>query len=115
MALESSEPVTLAQKTIYTCPMHPEIERDKPGACPICGMDLEPKFVAAGSDEDDTELVSMTRRFWLAFALSLPVLLLAMLPMVGIGVDQWLGETTSLWLQVILSTPVVFWAGASFL
>ncbi len=114
MALESSEPVTLAQKTIYTCPMHPEIERDKPGACPICGMDLEPKFVAAGSDEDDTELVSMTRRFWLAFALSLPVLLLAMLPMVGFGVDQWLGETTSLWLQVILSTPVVFWAGGIF-
>ena len=114
MALESAEPAASVQKTIYTCPMHPEIERSEPGACPLCGMDLEPKFVAADGEEKETELVNMTRRFWSALALSLPVLLLAMLPMVGIGVDRFLGHTTWLWLQWILCTPVVFWAGGVF-
>ena len=61
----------------YTCPMHPEIIRDAPGSCPICGMALEPRFASA-SDEENPELASMTRRFWWSIALTIPVLALAM-------------------------------------
>jgi Cu+-exporting ATPase len=63
---------------IYTCPMHPQIERDHPGSCPICGMTLEPKRPVAGGDEDSAELRDMTRRFWISVALALPVFLIAM-------------------------------------
>src|SRR5687768_2487037 len=62
------------QPGVYTCPMHPEIEQDGPGSCPICGMDLEPKVSQPGR-EDDSELRSMTRRFWVALALTIPVFL----------------------------------------
>lgn len=113
MALEPAKPSTRKQKKIYTCPMHPEIEQDKPGTCPKCGMDLEPKYTDA-EEEDDSELRSMTLRFWVALALSVPVFLLAMLPMMGVPVDEWLGTTVHTWLQLILSTPVVFWAGWPF-
>lgn len=112
MALERTRPATGSDRTIYTCPMHPEVEQDHPGACPICGMDLEPKTVAA--EEDDTELHSMTLRFWVALALSLPLLLLAMLPMLGVPVDRWLGHTFHVWFQLFLGTPVVLWAGWPF-
>ena len=71
--------------------MHPEIEQVGPGTCPNCGMALEPKTSSADEPEDDAELRDMTRRFWVALALSVPVLLLAMLPMVGVPVDRWLG------------------------
>ncbi|TWU12535.1 Silver exporting P-type ATPase [Symmachiella macrocystis] len=113
MALESAQ-VTSGQKTIYTCPMHPEIEQDHPGSCPKCGMDLEPKFVEADAPQDDTELRSMLLRFWVALSLSIPVFLLAMLPMVGVPVDRWLGHSLHTWLQVVFSTPVVLWAGWPF-
>jgi P-type Cu+ transporter len=96
---------------IYTCPMHPEIEQIGPGACPKCGMDLEPKTVQAGTGEDDPELRRMSRRFWIAAALTLPVFLLAMLPMVGVPLDRWIGIPASHWLQFALATPVVLWAG----
>jgi Cu+-exporting ATPase len=96
---------------IYTCPMHPEIEQIGPGACPKCGMDLEPKTVQAGTGEDDPELRRMSRRFWIAAALTLPVFLLAMLPMVGVPLDRWIGLQASHWLQFALATPVVLWAG----
>ncbi len=102
-------------KTVYTCPMHPEIEQDQPGSCPICGMDLEPKTIAAeDDDEDDGELTSMTRRLGVAVALSVPVVLLAMAPMVGIPVGQWIGVGLSRWMQLVLSTPVVLWCGWPF-
>ena len=95
--------------------MHPEVEQDEPGSCPICGMDLEPKFVTAETPEDDTELVSMTRRFWVAVALSVPILALAMLPMAGIGIDKIIGgPVASRWIQLVLATPVVFWCGWPF-
>ncbi len=113
MALEPARP-TAARKVIYTCPMHPEIERDAPGACPKCGMALEPKTIEAGAAEDDSELRDMTLRFWVSVALSAPVLLLAMSPMVGLDVDAWLPADASLWVQLILSTPVVLWAGWPF-
>jgi P-type Cu+ transporter len=96
---------------IYTCPMHPEIEQIGPGACPKCGMDLEPKTVQAGTGEDDPELRRMSRRFWIAAALTLPVFALAMLPMVGVPLDRWIGIPASHWLQFALATPVVLWAG----
>ena len=102
------------QKTIYTCPMHPEIEQAGPGDCPICGMDLEPKTVTLETTEDDSELRNMTQRFWVATALSIPILLLAMLPMVGVPVHQWLGATLHTWLQLLLATPTVLWAGWPF-
>jgi len=113
MALEPAWPQRRQKKTIYTCPMHPEIEEAGPGTCPKCGMELEPKYIDA-EEEDDSELRNMTLRFWVALALSVPVFLLAMLPMVGVPIDTWLGHTLHVWLQLILSTPVVLWAGWPF-
>ncbi len=100
-----------ANDAIYTCPMHPEIERRGPGTCPKCGMALEPKVVSADAPEDNSELGDMTRRFWVATAFGVPVLLLAMLPMVGVPVDHWIGHQVYIWLQLLLATPVVLWAG----
>jgi len=95
---------------IYTCPMHPEIERDQPGDCPICGMALEPKTISADSAEDNSELIDMTRRFWIGAALALPVFLLAMSHLAP-SAPSWLAGDLSRWIQFVLSTPVVFWAG----
>ena len=99
---------------IYTCPMHPEIEQVGPGACPKCGMDLEPKTLQLDSGDDDPELRGLARRFWIAAALTLPVFLISMLPMLGVPVDRWLGPTAHPWLQLVLATPVVLWAGWPF-
>ena len=99
---------------IYTCPMHPEIEQIGPGACPKCGMDLEPKTLQLDSGDDDSELRGLARRFWIAAALTLPVFLISMLPMLGVPVDRWLGLTAHPWLQLVLATPVVLWAGWPF-
>src|ERR1700731_4338224 len=80
MALERETPVT-GMRTEYTCPMHPEIVRPGPGSCPICGMALEPR-TAVAEEEENPELVSMTRRFWVSVALTIPVLLLGMSEMI---------------------------------
>lgn len=114
MALELARPAAQTQKVIYTCPMHPQIEQEGPGQCPICGMALEPKTIQPEGNGDDAELRSMTLRFWVSAALTVPVLALAMLPMIGVPVDRWLGSTTFLWLQLLLSTPVVLWGGWPF-
>ncbi len=115
MALEPTGVPAPTSKTVYTCPMHPEIEQDSPGACPICGMDLEPATTSAAAETDDPELTAMKRRFAVAVALSLVVFLLAMLPMLGIAIDQWVGgPTVSRWIQFLLTTPVVFWCGWPF-
>lgn len=114
MALEPTRPKAAKQKVIYTCPMHPQIEQDHPGNCPICGMALEPKSAPSDSEEDDSELRDMTRRFWVSVVLTAPVLLLAMLPMLGVPVHHWLGTTAHSWIQLILSTPVVLWGGWPF-
>lgn len=98
---------------VYTCPMHPEIEQVGPGDCPICGMRLEPQSGSADGEED-TELNDMSRRFWVALAAGLPVFLIAMAPMAGIPVEEWIGTNLSQWLQLLLTTPVVLWSGWPF-
>jgi len=103
-----------AGKTIYTCPMHPQIEQDHPGACPICGMALEPKVASASdTEEENSELRDMTRRLWIGGALALPVFVLAMAHLVPTFAHVANG-TVSRWIQFLLSTPVVWWAGWPF-
>jgi P-type Cu+ transporter len=102
-----------AAGSIYTCPMHPEIEQDGPGACPICGMALEPKTISAATVEDDSELRNMTRRLWIGAVLTLPVFLLAMSHLMP-DAPSWLSGSVSRWVQFLLSTPVVLWAGWPF-
>ena len=97
--------------TVYTCPMHPEIVRDQPGSCPICGMALEPRTVSL-DEEENPELVDMTRRFWISLLLTAPILVLMLsefLP--GQPLQHLLGGKVLLWLQGVLATPVVLWAG----
>ena len=113
IALEPAMPL-VQSTTIYTCPMHPEVQQDHPGGCPECGMGLEPMSVAAVAEEDDTELRDMTRRFWVGLILGLPVLILAMAPMIVPAVTNWLSQPVSHWIQLVLSTPVVLWAGWPF-
>ncbi len=103
-----------APGAIYTCPMHPEIEQVGPGACPNCGMALEPREVSL-AEEAHPELVDMTRRFWVGVALSVPVLLLAMGDLIpGRPVSALLSERVSVWSQLVLATPVVLWGGKVF-
>ena len=87
----------------YTCPMHPEVVRDKPGDCPICGMALVP--IAGTGAQDDSEIRSLSVKFWAGAALSLPLVVLAMGPMLGLSLPRLP------WLELVLATPVVFWAG----
>ncbi|MDQ4062042.1 MAG: heavy metal translocating P-type ATPase [Pseudomonadota bacterium] len=98
--------------TIYTCPMHPEVRQEGPGTCPICGMGLEPETVTADTGPNP-ELVDMTRRFWIGLALALPVFLLEMGGHL-FGLAHAIGERTSIWIQALLATPVVLWAGWPF-
>ena len=97
---------------IYTCPMHPEIRQPGPGHCPICGMALEPE-VASGAEGPSAELIDMTRRFWIALALSVPVVALEMGGHLT-DLHMLLSEAVSNWLQLALATPVVLWAGWPF-
>jgi Cu+-exporting ATPase len=113
MALERATPALA--KTIYTCPMHPEIEQDHPGDCPKCGMPLEPKSVAGEAGEEDAEIRSLTRKFWIALVLTLPVFFLAMAHMIpGIHLEALIPKIVSKWIEFALATPVVLWAGGIF-
>ncbi len=117
MALEQSlawvAPIT--NKTIYTCPMHPEVQQDHPGNCPKCGMALEPKTLSA-VEEENPELADMTHRFWIGGAFALPVFVLAMGHLIPpLRHESWVMGDTSRWIQFLLSTPVVLWAGWPFL
>jgi P-type Cu+ transporter len=98
--------------TIYTCPMHPEIRQIGPGACPICGMALEPALVTANAGPN-VELADMTRRFWIGLALTAPIFALEMGGHL-IGLHQWIGQQSSNWVQLVLATPAVLWAGWPF-
>ena len=113
MALEPVEISSVSDRTEYTCPMHPEIVRDQPGNCPICGMALEPRDVSVGSA--NPELANMTRRFWVAVALTVPLLAVMVSdvlpghPLLHLLTGQWLA-----WLEFAFATPVVLWAGWPF-
>ncbi|MDR6446506.1 Cu2+-exporting ATPase [Paraburkholderia terricola] len=113
---------------VYTCPMHPQIRASAPGNCPICGMTLEPVTPLA-VEERNVELESMTRRFWVALALSIPLLVMTMGPMLTsydvsavidrtgnwLALPHWMPATWSQCVQAVLATPVVLWAGWPFL
>ena len=116
MALEQVTPLPGGGPTIYTCPMHPEIEQDHPGDCPKCGMPLEPKAVTNMADEHaQREIRDLSRKFWIGLMLTIPVLLLAMLPMIpGVSLDGIVSKDVSKWIEFVLATPVVFWAGGIF-
>ncbi|MET0443142.1 MAG: heavy metal translocating P-type ATPase [Pseudorhodoplanes sp.] len=97
--------------TIHICPMDPEVRQEGPGTCPICGMALEPETVSLDHGPDP-ELIDMTRRFWIALALTLPVFVLEMGS--HLGLMQLVPQATSNWISFALATPVVLWAGAPF-
>ena len=103
---------TVPEGTIYTCPMHPQIRQVGPGSCPICGMALEPE-IAGTEVGPNPELVDMTRRFWIGLVLSLPVVALEMGGHLT-NLHMLLGKNLSNWIQFVLATPVVLWAGWPF-
>ncbi len=114
MALEPDLSTLPATRVEYTCPMHPEIVRDAPGSCPICGMALEPRTVSLDEPENP-ELVDMTRRFWVAAVLSLPITALTMGDMVlGMGLGGRVDPRITNWIGLIVGTPVALWAGWPF-
>ena len=96
----------------WTCPMHPEIVRDGPGSCPICGMALEPLLPSADAGSN-AELADMSRRFWIGLGLALPVFVLEMGGHL-VDLHRVIDQQTSNWIQFVLATPVVLWAGLPF-
>jgi Cu+-exporting ATPase len=108
--LRAAEP--MPEGTVYTCPMHPEIRQIGPGACPICGMALEPEIATADTGPNP-ELADMTLRFWIGLVLTVPVFVLEMGAHV-FGPHNWIDQTWSNWIQLIFATPVVVWAGWPF-
>ena len=124
----SHKPVEVAGGVIYTCPMHPQIRQKGPGNCPICGMALEP-LAPSTAEEENPELVSMTRRFWVALVLTVPMLLFAvgeLMPSLdlrgwierlaaALGLPHLMSVTWSQCVEAALATPIVLWAGWPFL
>lgn len=108
-----------AQKTVqraqpgtqYTCPMHPEIVRDEPGSCPICGMALEPMVP---SNEPSEELTDFTRRMWISAAAAVPLVAITMGELVGLDLRAWMGHRLSVYAEFVLATPIVLWAALPF-
>lgn len=99
------------QGTQWTCPMHPEIVRDEPGACPICGMALEPMVPDDGPNE---ELEDFTRRLWVSSAAAVPLIILTMGEMVGLPVRAWVGHQIAVYMEFAFATPIVLWAARPF-
>ena len=114
LAKNEGKPQAAPAGTIYTCPMHPQIRQTQPGSCPICGMALEP--VTVGEDTGPSpELIDMTRRFWIGAVLAVPVVILEMgahIP--GLNLHHFISPRLSIWVQFLLATPVVLWAGWPF-
>src|SRR5271163_3940504 len=107
MALEPAVPIQQESRVEYTCPMHPQIVRSAPGFCPICGMALELRD-AVVDQEEDPELISMTRRFWTSVALTIPILVLAMSDLIpGQPLQDILSPRAIGWIEFVLATPVV--------
>src|SRR5690606_7139274 len=99
--------------SVWTCPMHPEVRQDHPGACPICGMGLEPELVTADTGPS-AELTDMSRRFWIALVLTLPVFVLEMGAHLFPALHHLVPMKLSIWIQFVLAAPVVLWAGWPF-
>ena len=95
----------------YSCPMHPQIVRDAPGACPICGMALEPMLP---SDAPSEELTDFTRRLWISAAAAVPLVVLTMGPLVGLPLRDWVGHQNAMYLEFLLATPIILWAALPF-
>jgi Cu+-exporting ATPase len=113
MALEPEVPHA-PTRSEYTCPMHPQIVRPGPGSCPICGMALEPRTISA-HEEENPELHDMTRRFWISLVLTVPLMAIAMAEMLpGMPVPRALPAGWLPWIELVLATPVVVWAGWPF-
>ena len=98
-------------RVVYTCPMHPEVVRDAPGDCPICGMALVPIAGTGAGQADDSELRDLARRLWVGGTLSIPLVVLAMSPMIGIHELFGLQPQSRGWIEFVLGTPVVLWVG----
>lgn len=100
---------------VYTCPMHPQVRQTKPGACPLCGMGLEQESATAEDEGPNPELVDFSHRLWVALAFSVPLLILTMTPFIGVmAVRDFFGERLSLWIELVLATPVILWSGWPF-
>lgn len=113
MHLKKSETIS-SKKTIYTCPMHPEVKQDHPGSCPKCGMDLVPEK-AEDTNEEEKVYRKMLKKFWVAFALTIPILIITMPEYLGINLFEGILSTKTLaWIQFVLTTPVVFYSCWSF-
>jgi len=109
---KASPPADVPEGAIYTCPMHPEVRQAGPGACPICGMALEPELVSP-DDRPNPELADMSRRFWVGLVLALPVIVQDMGAHI-FGAHGWVAPVLSNWIQLAFATPVVLWAGRPF-
>ena len=109
---KTKKPEPVSPGAIYTCPMHPQIRQAGPGSCPICGMALEPELISADAGPNE-ELADMQRRFWVGLLLALPVVALEMGAHLT-DLHMLIGQRTSNWLQFLLATPVVLWAGWPF-
>jgi len=107
----SDHTVAAPADTQYTCPMHPEIIRDEPGACPKCGMALEPMLP---SDEPSEELTDFTRRMWVSAAAAVPLVILTMGELVALPVRDWIGHGVAGYLEFALATPIILWAALPF-
>lgn len=101
---------------VYVCPMHSQVRQTHPGACPICGMGLELESATMVDEGPNPELVDFRRRFWVGTILTIPLLVLTMGPYLGFGgVREVFGERSTLWIELVLGTPVVLWSGWPFL
>ncbi|MDX1656156.1 MAG: heavy metal-binding domain-containing protein, partial [Candidatus Competibacteraceae bacterium] len=115
MALEPEGVPIPASRTEYTCPMHPEVVSDKPGNCPKCGMALEPQTVVAEEEEQNPELIDMSRRFWVSLVLAVPLVFVAMGEMIpGVDFERWAPAQVWNWVELVLATPIVLWGGWPF-
>ena len=101
--------------TIYTCPMHAQVRHPGPGSCPLCGMGLEPETISLEDEGPNPELVDFSRRMWVGIALTIPILIITMPTYLGYPqIREFFGEQTSLWIEVVLGTPVILWSGWPF-
>ncbi len=110
----AKSPAQKQKEVVYTCPMHPQVRQMGPGNCPICGMALEPAGVSEAVGPS-AELVDMTRRFWIGVVLAVPLLILEMgAHFPGLNLHHYVSPQASVWIQFVLGTPVVLWAGRPF-